>query len=738
MTLATVLSVLAASSQTPQTQPAPMEIPQAISDALAADGEALVVVGVRTSFLPEGDLAGPAEVTAQRDAMHAAVEDVMGQAAAAGAIVGSRFETIPFFTARVDAAGLAALSAMPGVASIEHDALNAPFLGQSVPIINADDTWALGYAGNGQVVAILDTGVDKNHPFFGGRVVSEACYSNAGGGGTSQGGTSACPGGVNQSIAAGSGVNCNPAVVSSCFHGTHVAGIAAGANGSGGIHGVARASSIMAVQVFTYVSNPTRCGTTVPCVLAFNSDITLGLERALAVAGPGNTNNVASVNMSLGGGTFAGNCDTTDSSMKAAIDNLRSLGIATVIATGNASQSSLISFPACISSSIRVGSTTKTDTISSFSNRGPFFAPSMLMAPGSEIVSSVLGNTYGSANGTSMATPHVAGALALLRQARPTSSVTERFNALHSTGVVITDTTTGATYRRINVHAAALRLLGTTPMVPGPPGAPTFTGSGNNIGINWTPPTTGGAATSYNVLARLTPGGPLVANVPVGNVLSFNVNPAPNGTFIVSVRGSNAVGSGEESPGSTLRVPLVPPAPGAPSNLNVNVTVNQARFTWTPPSTGGTPSLYNLVASGTPGGAAIAQLNFPAPANVLDVRGIPAGTYFVRLRALNAGGGGPFSNEVTVVVAPPGAPTLNPAVVSPGSVSLSWIPGSGTATSFLIRARLSPGGPVIASLPVGSTGVTVPAPRGTYFVSVHGVNAVGIGPPSNQITVVVP
>jgi subtilisin family serine protease len=742
LTLAVVLLALAASSQTPQTQSAPVEVPQAVTDAIAADGSTPVIVGVRTGFVPEGDLAGPAEVTAQRDTMHAAVEGVMGQAAAAGVLLGRRFETIPFFTARVDAASLAALSTLPGVASIEHDALNAPMLGQSIPLINADDVWALGYQGTGQVVAILDTGVDKTHSFFGGRVASEACYSNAGGGGAAQGGTSACPGGVTSSIAVGSGVNCNPAV-SGCDHGTHVAGIAAGANGTGGIHGVARASNIMAVQVFTYINNSSLCGTTSTCVLAFNSDITLGLERVAAVAGAGNVNNVASVNMSLGGGSSTGNCDTANSfiiAMKAAIDNLRSNRIATAIATGNNGFSTAISSPACISTSIRVGSTTKTDTISSFSNRGPFFAPSMLMAPGSSIVSSVLSNAFGTKSGTSMATPHVAGTWALLRQVKPSASVSEIFTALHSTGHVVTDTLTGAPYRRINVQAAAQQLLGSTPGVPGPPGAPTFGGSGNAISINWTPPTTGGAPTNYDLLARLTSGGPVIFNAPVGNVLGVNVT-APNGTFIVSVRGTNASGPGPESPGSTLTVPLLPPAPGAPGNLNVNVVSpgNAALFTWTPPSTGGTPSLYNLVASNTSGGAPIAQLNFPASMSSLPVGNIPAGQYFVQLRAGNAGGFGPFSNEVSLLVAPPGAPTLNPATVVGNQVSLGWSAGSGpAATSFLVRARLAPGAPVIASLPVGGTGITVPAPPGTYFVTVHGVNAVGTGPASNEITVVVP
>jgi hypothetical protein len=277
---------------------------------------------------------------------------------------------------------------------------------------------------------------------------------------------------------------------------------------------------------------------------------------------------------------------------------------------------------------------------------------------------------------------------------------------------------------------------------PGAPGMPTISGAGNTVNINWTAPTTGGMPTDYTVLARLTPGGGVVASLPVGNVLGTSVA-APNGTFHVTVQASNASGPGPESPGVTFSVPILTPPPGAPTNLAVSVAGNQATFTWTPPTTGGAATGYLLVAALSPGGPSIAVLPFVPPTPAFTVQNIPPGTYFVRLAATNAGGAGPLSNEVVVSVSgpqSPGPPTMNPAVVSSGMVTLSWSAPTtgGPPAVYLVVASLTPGGPSIASLPVVGLGTTVPALSGSYFVRVHGVNAIGVGPASNEITVLVP
>ena len=208
---------------------------------------------------------------------------------------------------------------------------------------------------------------------------------------------------------------------------------------------MARDAEIVAIQVFSKFY----CGPT-PCILSWTSDQILGLERVLALSG---TYNIAAVNMSLGGGAYAttADCDAKNSVIKAAIDNLRSAGIATVIAAGNNGYTNALSAPGCISSAVSVGSSSNADAISSFSNEAPFLS---LYAPGEAINSSVPLNQFAIKWGTSMATPHVAGAWAILKQKLSSGPVDEILSALQNTGVPLTSFLGTWTTPRIQVDAA--------------------------------------------------------------------------------------------------------------------------------------------------------------------------------------------------------------------------------------------------------------------------------------------
>ena len=357
----------------------------------------------------------------------------------------------PYLSMSVDSAALDALLASPDVINIEEDMPVPPTLNWSVPHIGATQLHATNITGAGVAVAILDTGVDKTHPFLRDSVISEACYSTND---PVYESSSLCPGGFQKSVASGSampyGGNC-PAQW--CSHGTHVAGIAAGRSGVIGSPGpgVAPDASIIAVQVFSRFDSPSQCSPNAsPCVMTWSSDQMKGLERVYELR---STYLIASVNMSLGGGGYPAHCDSNP--LKGYIDKLRAAGIATVIASGNDGFCGYIAAPACISSAISVGATDESDAVASYSNSAYFLD---LLAPGSSINSSIPladGGGYQTMSGTSMATPHVSGAWALMKQAFPAATVTDILDSFMLTGLSVADIgCPSVTKQRINVYEA--------------------------------------------------------------------------------------------------------------------------------------------------------------------------------------------------------------------------------------------------------------------------------------------
>jgi subtilisin family serine protease len=410
------------------------------------NGSAAVIVGLGVPFQPEAVLGRAGAVTAQRQTIVEAREALLDRLAGHGVRGVKRFETVPYVAMTVDATGLDALLADPAVYEVHEDAWLRPSLAESTQIVGAPAAWSQGFTGAGQVVAVLDSGFETAHPFFGGRAVAEACFS------TNQPGVaeSLCPNGQEQQTGSGATTPC--VGIDGCEHGTHVAGIAMGDGPS--FSGVAREASLIAVQVFTAVVDPGICGgqQDTPCVLTTVSDQILGLEY---VYGQRDAFAVASVNMSLGGGQFPGACDSEPH--KPIIDNLRAAGIATVIAAGNESFTGAIGSPACISSAVAVGSTQDGSGSTVFDNVSPFSNSSNaldLLAPGQFIESSVPGGGSGILAGTSMAAPHVAGAWAVLKQQDPQASVSDVLNAIASTGVPITDARNGITRPRLQLDAA--------------------------------------------------------------------------------------------------------------------------------------------------------------------------------------------------------------------------------------------------------------------------------------------
>ena len=432
-------------------------VPRSVHDRALRAGRVRVLVELRLpagSHVPEGALS-PAAITVQRRDIGETSRRVLARLAAHDHRVLRRYASVALVALEVGAAGLTELEASGvWVKRVVEDTINAPSLSDSVPLIGADQAWALGFDGTGTVVAVGDTGVQSNHPFLAGKVVEEACYSSTVAGSS----TSLCPNGLEEQVGPGAGVSCS---LPGCWHGTHVAGIAAGNGAVAGVSfsGVAKGAKIMAVQIFSRFDNSQDCGGSPPCALAWTSDIIAGLERVYLLRG---VRNFASVNLSLGGGSFTSACD--EEPEKAIIDNLRSVGIATVVAAGNDGSTNALNSPACISSAISVGATTKTDAVASFTNAASFMS---LFAPGVSIYSSVAGGGFGFTSGTSMATPHVAGAWAVLKQGKPGATVDQILGALQSTGKPITDTRSGGALSKPRIRVdQALAALGPGPSAP--------------------------------------------------------------------------------------------------------------------------------------------------------------------------------------------------------------------------------------------------------------------------------
>jgi hypothetical protein len=318
------------------------------------------------------------------------------------------------------------------VAEVFEDTLVPPTLMDTTPLIDANDLHNLANRGEGTTIAILDTGVQINHPFLNGRVIEEACFSTTSSASNS---SSLCPGGVANSTSAGSAAPCTG--ISGCDHGTHVAGIAAGrATSTSTFNGVAPDANIFAIKIFSKITDSagnTPCadsGRASPCILTYTSD---QIKALTLVALRRSARNIVAVNMSLGGGKFTSSCSTDVRALL--INELRNVGVATVIASGNDGYRNAVGAPGCIPNAITVGSTTKTDAVSSFSNISSLVD---LLAPGSSINSSITGSSFGFKSGTSMATPQVSGAFAILRSAVPNASVNQIESALKNTGVSIT------------------------------------------------------------------------------------------------------------------------------------------------------------------------------------------------------------------------------------------------------------------------------------------------------------
>ncbi len=187
-------------------------------------------------------------------------------------------------------------------------------------------------------------------------------------------------------------------------------------------------------------------------------------------------------------------------------------------------------------------------------------------------------------------------------------------------------------------------------------------------------------------------------------------------------------------------------APGAPTNLTSSSSGGNVTLAWSAPGSGDPVTAYVIEAGSSPGLANLANFSTGNAATSFSASGVGAGTYYVRVRAQNAAGVGPSSNESTLVVGAsgcsvaPGAPAGLASAVSGSTVTLSWsAPAGGCATSYILQAGSASGASNLANANVGNvtsytaTGVG----PGTYYVRVRAQNAIGQSGASNETVLTV-
>lgn len=458
------------------------------------EGKIRVIVKLNMPFVPEGNMKSPQSIMNQRLLINQTQGLLLKSLLSYNIGHVRAFRYIPFVAMEVDNTTLHQLNSSALVSDVYQDRLHHPLDVDTIPLTGTENAWNLGYDGTGQTIAILDTGVDKTHPFLTGKVVSEACFSTP----INPSDVSLCPDSQTSQTGSGAAVPCSSSL-SECFHGTFVAGIAAG-NSATYLPGFARGADIIAVQVFHEDNTASDCTpSSTPCVVASDSDIISGLEYVYSLR---DTYEIAAVNLSLGGDgyTSQSSCDADNSEYESEFGTLLSAEIAPVVASGNDGSSDSIEAPACVSGAISVGSTNDSDQVSSFTDSASFLS---LLAPGESVTSSVPGGGISTDSGTSFATPAVSGAFAILREKDPLAPDSTILSALQTTGKSITSSR--GTFARIEVDLA-LQSISCSPPSSG----------------DWTIPSSCSISSTVTAPANVIVEAGSVLTIPDGDVLRIN------------------------------------------------------------------------------------------------------------------------------------------------------------------------------------------------------------------------
>jgi subtilisin family serine protease len=429
-------------------------------------------------------------------------------------------------------------------------------------------------------------------------------------------------------------------------HGTHVAGTVGGVT-----TGVAKAVSIIPVRVLD------SCGAgTATMVLS-------GLNWILADHQPGEK---AVVNMSIG-------FESTATSIDTAIRNLLAEGIVVVAASGNDGGSACGITPAGTPGTISVGASNANDAETYFTNFGECVD---IYAPGQSIISSwpkylSTTNTYVGETGTSMAAPHVTGAVARFLQSATVTSATPteawnwlKTNATCNAITYYTSSTTDTSRAGLTKTPNRLLAVEAPATVPCAPGNVTATTANKTSVVKWdeVSAANGSAITAYTATA--TPGGKS-CTVPSGTTCTITglVN---NTAYTIAVAATNGVGVGANS--ATVAITPVGP-PGAVTSLVAATQKNALDVSWVQAEGDGAGITYTATA--TPGGGTCTSTETALTS--CTITGLVNGTeYTVSVVGTNTYGTGAATTTTGLADGVPDVPASSMSVVGSKSVTIAW------------------------------------------------------------------
>lgn len=297
------------------------------------------------------------------------------------------------------------------------------------------------------------------------------------------------------------------------------------------------------------------------------------------------------------------------------------------------------------------------------------------------------------------------------------------------------------TYRAVSATSlqsapATVAISVAHPTTPQPPtGLYVAALAGNRVTLRWTGPLVGPAVTGFLLEGGVTPGG-YIGEIPLGPLPILTID-LPSAVLYLRVRTITAAGTSAVSNEVAAHVNVATP-PSAPANLLASVQGQTLALMWRNTFSGGAAAGTMLDVTGPLAGSLAL-----GPGETLQLPGVPAGTYTLRVRSANGAGASGQSNAVTVTLpggctGAPSTPTKFLAYRVGSTLFVIWeSPVSGPApTGFVLDAT---GTVVTASVPMGAaTSLSVPVPPGTYHLTVSAVNACGSSTPTAVQTVIVP